>query len=229
MESQAARPDDLTGKGRRPTRATATPASSTFAITSSRQAAPRALLETLPRFDPGRIAPSLCVLQPRDDTMHPFEAAGVPVLGIGHRETGPPLPDGRRSVGAASRPAFLVLSGPKSLVIRGTPRAVARFAHKPLLQSRDGGFGAGYDGPAPTDVDRSGRRRVIARGSGLGLRRYSLPATRIEVVYPGHDTGRFAAIPGDRPGDPCCPGPCAHGARHRLGRSPGGWRKRARI
>jgi glycosyltransferase involved in cell wall biosynthesis len=154
-----------------------------------------ALLETLPRFDPERIAPSLCVLQPRDDTMHPFEAAGVPVLGIGHRKLDPRCLLNARAWVRRRDPALLVLSGPKSLVIGGLLARLLGLPTSPFFNYMIA------DSELVTMVQRRlMSTAAVAVASSRAVRdwacaRYCLPAARVEVVYPGHDAGRFAAIP----------------------------------
>jgi glycosyltransferase involved in cell wall biosynthesis len=154
-----------------------------------------AFLETLPRFDPERIAPSLCVLQPRDETVQAFEAAGVPVLGIGHRKLDPRC---LMEAGAWVRrrdPALLVLSGPKSLVIGGLLARLLGLPTSPFFNHMIA------DAQLVTTVQRRLMSTVaVGVASSRAVRdwasaRYRLPAARIAVVYPGHDTGRFAAIP----------------------------------
>jgi hypothetical protein len=78
-----------------------------------------ALLDTLPRFDPGRIAPSLCVLQPRDETAQVFETAGVKTLCVGRRKLDLRCLLDARAWVRKRNPTLLVLSGPKSLVFGG--------------------------------------------------------------------------------------------------------------
>jgi hypothetical protein len=78
-----------------------------------------ALVETLPRFDAARIAPSLCVLQPRGEIAQVFEAAGVPTVCIAHRKLDPRCLLDVKAWVRGCGPALLVLSGPKSLIVGG--------------------------------------------------------------------------------------------------------------
>lgn len=154
-----------------------------------------ALLETLPRFDTGRIAPSLCVLQPWNETAQAFEAAGVPAFCMGHRKRDPRCLWGARGWVRQRDPALLVLSGPKSLVVGGLLARLLGLPTSPFFNHMIA------DAKLTTMVQRRLTSTIaIAVASSRAVRdwacvRYRLPAARVEVVYPGHDVGRFAAIP----------------------------------
>jgi glycosyltransferase involved in cell wall biosynthesis len=154
-----------------------------------------ALLDTLPRFDPRRIAPSLCVLQPGQEIAQAFQAAGVATLCIRHRKVDPrSLLDAKVWVQIRD-PALLVLSGPRSLIIGGLLARSLRLPTSPFFNHMI------LDSKLMTMVQRRLSSTVaIAVASSHAARdwacaRYGLPARRVEVVYPGHDVGRFAAIP----------------------------------
>ena len=154
-----------------------------------------ALLDTLPRFDPARIAPSLCVLQPRDEIASVFEAAGVPTLCIAHRKPDPRCLLETRAWARGREPCLLVLSGPKSLIIGGLVARSLGLPTSPFFNHMI----------ADSKLVTLAQRRLasttaIGVASSRAVRdwacaRYRLPPERVQVVYPGHDGGRFAAPP----------------------------------
>ncbi len=154
-----------------------------------------ALLDTLPRFDPARIAPSLCVLQPRGEIARVFEAAGVPTLCIAHRKPDPRCLLDTRAWARGRAPSLLVLSGPKSLIIGGLVARSLGLPTSPFFNHMI----------ADSKLVTLAQRRLasttaIGVASSRAVRdwacaRYGLPAERVQVVYPGHDGGRFATPP----------------------------------
>ena len=154
------------------------------------------LLNTLPRFHPGRIVPSLCVLQPRNAAAQAFEAAGVPTLCIGRRKPDPRCLLEARAWVRTRHPALLVLSGPKSLVIGGLLAKSLGLPTSPFFNHMIA------DLKLMTLVQRRLSSTIaIAVAVSQAVRdwacaRYGLPAARVEVLYAGHDIARFAAPPG---------------------------------
>jgi glycosyltransferase involved in cell wall biosynthesis len=154
-----------------------------------------ALLDTLPRFDPARIAPSLCVLQPRDEIARVFEAAGVPTLCIAHRKPDPRCLLDARAWARGRAAGLLVLSGPKSLIIGGLLARLLNLPTSPFFNHMI----------ASSKLVTLAQRR-LASTTAIGVAssravqdwacaRYGLPLERVQVVYPGHDGGRFAVPP----------------------------------
>ena len=150
------------------------------------------LLNSLPRFDPRRIAPSLCVLQPRDGAAQAFEAAGVPTLCIGRRKSDPRCLLEARAWVRSRRPALLVLSGPKSLLIGGLLAKSLGLPTSPFFNHM----------LADSRLMRLVQRQLssttaIAVAVSRAVRdwacaRYGLSGARVEVIYNGHDIARFA-------------------------------------
>ena len=151
------------------------------------------LLNTLPRFDARRIAPALCVLQPRNLTAQAFEAAGVPTRCIRRRKVDPRCLLEARAWVRTRRPALLVLSGSKSLVIGGLLAMSLGMPTSPFFNNMIA------DSKLMTLVQRRlSSTAAIAVAVSRAVRdwacaRYGLPAARVEVVYAGHDIARFAA------------------------------------
>jgi len=149
-------------------------------------------LETLPQFEPARVRPSLCVLQPRCPVAREFEAAGIGPVFLERRRRDPRrILDLVRLV-RAQRPDLLFLSGPKSNLLG---RLVARWTGIPAVLRFNN-----------TLAEPAGRawlqRRLASDAAGAvavseavrqwASRQYALPAPRIRVVYSGHDVDRFA-------------------------------------
>ena len=153
------------------------------------------LLNTLPRFDPRRIVPSLCVLQPRNGTAQDLEAAGVPTLCIGRRKLDPRCLLNARAWVQARRPELLVLSGSKSLVIGGLLAKLLALPTSPLFNNMIA------DSTLMTLMQRRlSSTTAIAVAVSRAVRdwacaRYRLPTTRVEVVYGGHDVARYGTPP----------------------------------
>jgi glycosyltransferase involved in cell wall biosynthesis len=154
-----------------------------------------ALLETLPRFDPARIAAALCVLQPWSESAQVFEAAGVPTVCIAHRKLDPRCLLDVKAWVRGRGPALLVLSGPKSLIVGGLVARSLGLPTSPFFNHM----------MADSKLMTAAQRR-LASMTAIGVassravrdwacRRYRLPGERVQVVYPGHDRGRFAAPP----------------------------------
>ncbi len=153
------------------------------------------LLNTLPRFDPRRIVPSLCVLQPRDETAQAFESAGVPTLCLERRKVDPRCLFDAKAWVRTRRPACLVLSGPKSLIVGGLLAKSLALPTSPFFNHMIA------DSKLVTAVQRRlSSTTAIAVAISRAVRdwacaRYGLPTARVEVVYAGHDVARYAAPP----------------------------------
>jgi glycosyltransferase involved in cell wall biosynthesis len=152
-------------------------------------------LNTLPRFDPRRIIPSLCVLESRQEPAPAFEAAGVPLVCIGHRKFDPRCLLGVRAWIRSRRPALLVLSGPKSMVIGGLLGISLGVPTSPFFNNMI----------PDSKLMRLIQRRLsptttIAVAVSQTVRdwacaQYGLPPSRVEVIYVGQDVARFASPP----------------------------------
>ncbi|MGH6905079.1 MAG: glycosyltransferase, partial [Geminicoccaceae bacterium] len=151
------------------------------------------LLETLPQFDPARVRPALCVLQPRCPVACAFEAAGIRPVFLPRRTRDPRgLLDLWRLV-RAERPDLLFLSGPKSN-LRG--RLVARWSRVPAILRFN------YMLPEAPGVALLQRRLAASTAAAVAVsnavqqwasRQYGLPPQRIRVIYEGRNVDRFAA------------------------------------
>jgi glycosyltransferase involved in cell wall biosynthesis len=151
------------------------------------------LLETLPQFDPARVRPSLCVLQPRGPEACAFEAAGIRPVFLPRPARDPRgLLDLLRLV-RAERPDLLFLSGPKSN-LRG--RLVARWSRVPAILRFN------YMLPEAPGIALLQRGLAASTAAGVAVskavqqwasRQYGLPPQRIRVIYEGRDVDRFAA------------------------------------
>lgn len=153
-----------------------------------------ALLDNLSRFDPKRILPSLCVIRARDHAADAFEDAGVPTICIGHRWLDPRCLLAARAWVRSRRPAFLVLSGPRSLVVGGL---LARWLGLPTSPF----FNHMIPDSAPMTLVQRGLSSTTAIGvaSSYAVRdwacaRYRLSPAQVEVIYPGRDMTRFAPL-----------------------------------
>jgi glycosyltransferase involved in cell wall biosynthesis len=149
----------------------------------------------LPRFDPGRVRASLCVLQPRDEAAQWFEALGIPTFCVGGRKGGARHLLQTRSVLRTHNPDLLVLSGPKSMVVGGLLARLLGIPTSPHFNHMiaDSSFrmrlqrGLSSTTAIAVAVSHAVRQWAAAY--------YGLPDTQIRVVYPGHDVARFAAPP----------------------------------
>jgi glycosyltransferase involved in cell wall biosynthesis len=150
------------------------------------------LLNSLPHFDSRRIAPSLCVLQPRDGAAQAFEAAGVPTLCIGRRKSDPRCLLEARAWVRSRRPALLVLSGPKSLLVGGLLAKSLGLPASPFFNHMIA------DSKLMTLLQRrlSSTTAIAVAVSravrGWACARYGLSSARVEVIYDGYDIARFA-------------------------------------
>jgi glycosyltransferase involved in cell wall biosynthesis len=151
------------------------------------------LLETLPQFDPARVRPSLCVLQPPCSVARDFEAAGIRPVFLERRQRDPRrLLDLVRLV-RAQRPDLLFLSGPKSNLLG---RLAGRWTGVPAVLRLNNTL------PEAAGMALLQRRLATSTAAGVAVSNavqqwasghYGLPPERIRVVYDGRDVGRFAA------------------------------------
>jgi glycosyltransferase involved in cell wall biosynthesis len=155
------------------------------------------LRETLPQFDPARVRPSLCVLQPSRPVAREFEAAGIRPVFLERRTRDPRgLLDLLRLV-RAQRPDLLFLSGPKSNLLG---RLVARWSGVPAILRLNNML------PEAAGIALLQRRLASATAAGVAVsnavkqwasRHYGLPPERIRVIHEGRNVDRFAALAPD--------------------------------
>jgi glycosyltransferase involved in cell wall biosynthesis len=150
------------------------------------------LLETLPQFEPTRVRPSLCVLQPPCSVARDFEAAGIPPVFLERRRRDPRrLLDLVRLV-RAQRPDLLFLSGPKSNLLG---RLAARWTGVPAVLRLNNAL--------PEAAGMVLLQRHLASGTAAAVAvskavqqwascHYAMPQERIRVVHDGRDVDRFA-------------------------------------
>jgi glycosyltransferase involved in cell wall biosynthesis len=151
------------------------------------------LLETLPQFDPARVRPSLCVLEPSRPAARAFEAAGIRPVFLERRTRDPRgLLDLLRLV-RARRPDLLFLSGPKSNLLG---RLVARWTGVPAILRLNNML------PEAAGIALLQRRLASGTAAGVAVSHavkhwashdYALPPERIRVIYEGRNVDGFAA------------------------------------
>jgi len=149
------------------------------------------LLNTLPRFDPMRVRPSLCVLGPLQPDYRPAPLDALDVTFSSRTARDPRRLLDLWRVARRVRPDLLLLSGPRSMV---QGRLLARAIGVPSLLRLNFVFDVP---PVQAHVQRwlSGpRHRVVAVSEAVrawAARDFGLPAESIEVVYPAHDWTRY--------------------------------------
>ena len=157
------------------------------------------LLETLPQFDPARVRPSLCVLEPTGSGGARPRGGGIRPVFLERRTRDPRgLLDLLRLV-RAEPPDLLFLSGPKSNLLG---RLVARWSRVPAILRLNNML------PEAPGVALLQRRLAASTAAGVAVsnavqewasRQYALPPERIRVVYEGRNVDRFAMHRAGRP------------------------------
>lgn len=153
------------------------------------------LRNTLPRFDPRRIRASLCVLQPRDDSIPSVESAEIPTFFAGRSKRDPRHLLEVRALLRTWKPDLLVLSGPKSMIVGGLLARVLGLPSSPRFNNML---------PVSKATIWVQRRLLSTTTVAVAVSHavrdwaaacYRLPPSHVEVIHPGHETARFALGP----------------------------------